>query len=294
MGCGGNREVGGSPPPDFEVLRELDRTPDPACEGVWVAAVRGRVVDVTGSGVMGARPQQCLRVHDGRFVCTVPGEADAEGWYAQVFGVDNRCLDALAVRALLPGGSLSTTYCHVPLEPEDGVLLIPHPTVLHALEAPTDRPDLGDPTAARDVRFAGGVVLTHIVPDSLFDSGYEDLAAGLVPVDSRPCYLSGLTDAEREEVLGIVAFAPEVRLDTTTPVGLVLPNDQGLAEGTKVVLHILGGLETILIDGTQVPEADLVPFGTATVTAEGIVSDEDIAVPALTTIVWRRAPVAAE
>ena len=45
------REIDGNPPPHFAILDDLDRTPDPACEGHWVAGIRGRVIDARGAGI---------------------------------------------------------------------------------------------------------------------------------------------------------------------------------------------------------------------------------------------------
>jgi hypothetical protein len=289
--CGGPDEVGGNPPPSFPILEELDRTPDPACEGIWLAGIRGRVVDVAGEGVAGATVQHCLRLHDGRFVCTAPPQnedgslrlemTDDEGWYAYVFDEEVRCVDELAVRVLHREQDLGTTYCHVPLAPERSVQLLPRPAVMYAVAPPAELPPLGDETTPRDVTFEGGVVLTDVIPDRLFDGDYEDLRGGFVsPEEPRPCFLT-----EGDELLGLFAFAPEI--GSGEPLGLRLPNDAGLAEGAAVELLALGGLDTVRPDGSQIEEADFEPFGTATVMGDAIVSDPGVAVPSLTTIGWR-------
>lgn len=278
-------------PPDFPVLEALDRTPDPACEGIWLAGIRGRVVDVAGEGVAGATVQHCLRLHDGRFVCTSPPQdddgafvfemTDDEGWYAYVFEEGVRCVDELAIRVLHRERAFGTTYCHVPLDPEDSVQLLPRPAVMNDVVVPAELPPLGDPMAPRDVTFEGGVVLTDVVPGRLFDGEYEELSGAFVSAEEpRPCFV-----AEGDELLGLYTFAPEIV--SGEPIGLRLPNDMGLAEGTTLELSVLGGLGTVRADGSAVMEADFEPFGTATVTSDAIVSDPGVEVPSLTTIGWR-------
>ena len=61
----------------------------------------------------------------------------------------------------------------------------------------------------------------------------------------------------------------------------------GLAEGTRVELLVLGGLETRLADGTSVHEADFDVFGTATVTDGMIVSDPGSELPYLSWLGYR-------
>ncbi len=289
--CGNTEAIGGDPPPDFPILDELDRTPDPACEGIWLAGIRGRVIDVAGEGVVGATVQHCLRLHDGPFVCTAPPRnedgslrfdmTDEAGWYAYVFEEEVRCVDELAVRVLHREADYGTTYCHVPLAPEDSVQLLPHPAVLREVAPPTELPPLGDETTPRDVTFEGGVVLTDVVPGRLFDGEYEDLQGAFVSIEERrPCFL-----AEDEELLGLYAFAPEIV--SGEPIGLRLPNDTGLSDGTAVELLVLGGLGTVRPDGTAILEADFEPFGTATVMGDAIVSDPGVEVPSLTMIGWR-------
>lgn len=289
--CGAPDEVGGNPPPRFPILDELDRTPDPECEGIWLAGIRGRVVDVAGEGVAGATVQHCLRLHDGRFVCTSPPQdeegafvfdmTDDQGWYAYVFEEGVRCVDELAVRVLHREADYGTTYCHVALAPDDSVQLLPRPAVLHEVLPPTELPPLGDEMEPRDVTFEGGVVLTGVVPGRLFDGEYEELQGAFVSAEERrPCFL-----AESDELLGLYTFAPEIV--SGEPIGLRLPNDADLPEGTAVELLVLGGLGTVRADGTAIAEADFEPFGTATATGAAIVSDPGTEVPSLTTIGWR-------
>lgn len=283
-------DVGGNPPPDFPILDALDRTPDPACEGIWLAGIRGRVVDAAGAGVPGATVQHCLRLHDGRFVCTSPPRnddgsirfdmTDDAGWYAHVFDEEVRCVDELAIRVLHREEPYGTTYCHVPLAPDDAVQLLPRPAVLHEVAPATDLPPLGDEMTPRDVTFEGGVVLTNVVPGRLFDGEYEDLQGAFVTAEARPCFLD-----EGTEPLALYTFAPEIV--SGEPMGLRLPNDAGLSEGTAVELWVLGGLGTVRADGTTIKEADFEPFGTATVTGGVIVSDPGVELPSLTTIGWR-------
>lgn len=286
-GCG---EGNGGNPPDFPILDALDRTPDPTCEGTWLAGIRGRIIDAAGEGVAGATVQHCLRLADERFVCTSPPQnedgsfrfdmTDDAGWYAYVFDDGVRCVDELAIRVLHREEPYGTSYCHVPLAPDDSVQLLPTPAVLREVAPAVELPPRGDEMSPRDVTFEGGVVLTDVVPGRLFDGEYEDLQGAFVATDPRPCFLS-----EGEALLGLYAFAPEI--EALEPVGLRLPNEGGLAEGTEVELLVLGGLGTVRTDGTQIMEADFEPFGTATVSGDAIVSDPGVEVPSFTTIGWR-------
>lgn len=287
----GSREVGGDPPPDFPVLEGLDRTPDPACEGTWLAGIRGRIVDAAGEGVPGATVEHCLRLRDGRSVCTAPPAnddgsprfdmTDDAGWYAYVFDEEVRCVDELAIRVTHREEPFGTTYCDVPLAPEASVQLLPRPAVLHEVAPPTELPPRGDETRPREVAFEGGVVLTGVVPAGLLGGAYEELAGAPLPETPRPCFL-----AEDEALLGLYTFAPEI--DSGEPIGLRLPNDHGLEEGAAVQLLVLGGLGTVRGDGTPIAAAAFEPFGTATVVGGEIVSDPGAPLPALTTIGWRR------
>ena len=245
---------------------------------------------MAGEGVAGVTVQHCLRLHDGRFVCTSPPRnedgtlqlemTDDAGWYAYVFEEELRCVDELAIRVLHREQPYGPTYCHVPLAPDDSVQLLPRPAVLREVTPPTELPPLGDEMAPRDVTFEGGVVLTGVVPGRLFDGEYEDLQGGFVTDEPRPCFIE-----EGASFLGLYGFAPEIV--SLEPIGLRLPNDTGLAEGTAVELLVLGGLSTVRADGTTIMEADFETFGTATVTGDAIVSDPGVELPSLTTIGWR-------
>ncbi|MAQ14553.1 MAG: hypothetical protein CMN30_09710 [Sandaracinus sp.] len=289
------REIDGNPPPHFAILDDLDRTPDPACEGHWVAGIRGRVIDARGAGVAGATVQHCLRLTDGRFVCTSPPTAadgtvqlemtDDAGWYAYVFDPEVRCVDELTVRVLrrsMPT-RYATAYCPVELDPDAAVQLLPHPAVLHPVDEPSALPPPGDEAAPRDVALPDGVTLTDVVPGALYGD-YEALRGASLPTDPNHCFLRSFENLET--LLGLYALAPEV--ESAEPIGLRLPNDADLAEGSTVTLYALGGLATLRPDGEAIPEGAFQAFGTATVVGDVLVSDPGVALPATSVIGWGR------
>ena len=257
------------------------------CEAAHVERIEGTAVDEAGEPVEGARPQACIRVApDGHLICLEPPMAAADGAFTIEVPEDNRCVEELALRLLLPGSEFATTYCEVEVDPEGGVLTLDEPTVLYATEPPTTLPPLGDEAAARTVVFSDGLEL-EVTPSELgFGVEYDQLAARRVPVDPAPCFATDTAGLE-----GLYAFRPEGPVEGDG-FPLRIPNTTGLAPGTTVELLVLGGLETRLPDGTLVQEADFVPFGTATVddAGEHIESDEGVGLPYFTWLGYRLIP----
>ena len=127
------------------------------------------------------------------------------------------------------------------------------------------------------------VTLTDVVPGALYGD-YEALRGASLPTDPNHCFLRSFENLET--LLGLYALAPEV--ESAEPIGLRLPNDADLAEGSTVTLYALGGLATLRPDGEAIPEGAFQAFGTATVVGDVLVSDPGVALPATSVIGWGR------
>lgn len=269
-------------PPDDDPYGCEDLTPDPSCPASWVVGVTGRIQTAAGVGVEGARPQLCVRLHpDDVLVCLSPPATDANGDFAIVVPAELRCMTRAAMRAIAPRMPLATTYCPVHFAPGAGpIVAIAEPYVLHPVE-PAVVPPIGDEVAQRDVAFPGGLVLTLAPVDLPMAGDYEALSGGAVEVAATGCFAGDLAPD------GAYAFDPETSVDAGAAVSI--PNSTGLAAGTEVDLYVLGGLETRLIDGTQVEEGVLGRVGPATVSADGtaIVGGPDSRLPYLSWLVWK-------
>ncbi len=263
------------PRPAFEELENLDVSGAASCGRDYTAAVTGQMIDDTGAPIEGGRPQMCIHREDGASVCLQPPETRPDGFWVQVIAEANRCIDRVALRASLPGGGFATTYCPLSLTLEDSVYHHPVPIVLHRLEQ-EGLPAEGDSEAPRDVALSGGVVLTDVIPAELFGD-YDKVGARHV---AEPCFGQ---DARLE---GVWALGPEA-YPSDAGYGVRLPNVTGLAEGTRIELLVLGGLATRLLDGTQVPEAELAVFGQGEVIGDVIVGDDDARLPELTWVAYR-------
>lgn len=267
-------------PPD--PLDAIDPTPDPSCTGTWAVGGRGQIVDERGNPVAGARPQMCLRSPTDTLLCVMPPEAGTDGfWHQEVPEGDPRCVAEIALRALLPNAGFGTTYCHVPLTTNGGVIELRQPIVLYTTTPATSIPPVGDADTARTVVMADGLEM-DVVPSTFFGDDYEQLAGRRIDHTDPPCFAEGTT------LDGLYVFSPEVSvLGETGGVPVRIPAD-GLADGTRVELLVLGGLETRLADGSAVDEADFVVFGTGTVTGGMIVADPGSELPYLSWLGYRR------
>jgi hypothetical protein len=260
----------GAAPPDAPTIGDAG-PPDAGfgpddCDATWIETITGTIVDEAGAPVAGARPQACLRVSPGgALVCLLPPTAAADGTYVIEVGGFERCVGSAALRVLLPTSTLATTYCHLDVSATaDGALALDEPTVLYATVPATTLPPLGDETVERTVVFDDGLELDVIPAELGFDVEYTDLRARRVPIDAAvPCFARDVPD-----LAGLYAFGDEGTVEDGT-FAIRIPNASALPAGTTVELLVLGGLETVLADGTLVPEADLVPFGMATVSADG-------------------------
>ncbi len=210
-----------------------------------------------------------------------PPSSDASGYWNQSIDEDNRCINEIAMRAVLPDAGFATTYCHVPLALTHGILEIRDPIVLYDIDRVASLPPLADADAPRDVMLADGLVL-EVTPSVFFGDEYDHLAASRIPVADPPCFAEGL------DLLGLYAFGPEVAvLGATGGFPIRIPNVHGLADGTRVDLFVLGGLDTFLPDGTQVHEAAFEAYGTASVSGGMIVSDVGSELPYLSWLGYR-------
>ena len=96
-------EVGPLPPDPM--LEAIDRTRAASCPASsrWVVAVRGRVVDERGAALEGAFVQPCLLLGGtDRRVCLRPSTSDADGVLTAILPEENRCVDEVALRILVP------------------------------------------------------------------------------------------------------------------------------------------------------------------------------------------------
>lgn len=268
-------------PSDDEPFLCESLEPDPSCDGIWVVGVTGAMQTAAGDAVVGGRAQLCVRLFpDERLVCLRPATTDDAGGFAIVVPDDIRCLTRAEMRALAPGQGLATTYCPVEFTGAGPIFDLSEPYVLHPVLAATV-PPVGDETAARDVPFADGLVL-NLAPDDFFsDEDYLELAGAPVDVAATACFADG------ETFDGAYVFEPEGEIGSGAAVSI--PNASGLAPGAVVDLYILGGLDTLLLDGTMVAEGEVATIGTATVSADGtsIESDDGTRIPYLSWLLWR-------
>lgn len=269
------------PPVDDPFACE-DLTPGPSCEAHWVVGVTGRIETFAGEPVDNGRAQLCVRVApDDTLVCLLPPRTDANGEFSIVVPEELRCVTRAAMRAIAPARPLATTYCPIQFvvgnEPivDLGAAYVLHPVV------PATVPPIGDEIAQREVTFADGLVLTLAPIDFPSATEYEGLAGAPVDVSATDCFSGGSTFD------GAYVFNPEAEVEAGAAVSI--PNEAGLAPGAIVDLYVLGGLETRLIDGSSVEEAELAVFGAATVSTDGarIVGDPDTRLPYLSWLVWR-------
>ena len=158
-------------------------------------------------------------------------------------------------------------YCNA--DSADAIVRLREPLVLFATE-PAVSGTGGDFNAARDVVFADGTALKGFVPNDYFGSDPDALGMRRVDPNARGlCFLN----EETPPPAAVLAFYPEGAL--LEPVDVRLPNDLGLAPGSKVIFSVLGSLDCTLADGSHVPEAEWQDYGTGTVSADGATIDSD-------------------
>jgi hypothetical protein len=277
-------EVGPLPPDPM--LEAIDRTRSPSCPASsrWIVAVRGRVVDENGAPIEGAFVQSCLLLGGtDRRVCLRPSTSDADGVLTAIFPEENRCVDEVALRMLVPDSTLATGYCAVPEPDAEGVLVANRPLVLVDTAAPRERPPVGDEAAMRELAFDGVALMAS--PQAIGVDRYAEIGARVVPgsLATDTCLGGG------EPMDLLVAFSPESAVDVRAGLPATI-EARGFSPGERVELFVLGGLATMLADGALVPEAEWHPFATATVAADGtLATPSGAGVPHLGWLGLRRA-----
>ena len=140
------------------------------------------------------------------------------------------------------------------LAPEEPLELFE--VVRHAL------PPYGDPSTAREVSL-GDALVVQLRPESIGDDGvYARLGAVRIG-PSRSC----VPAAQRLD--GLLAAGPEAAVDA--PFRILA---SGLPSGARVTLHVIGGLDTRLADGSIVEEGALAAFGEGLVGVDGTITPE--------------------
>lgn len=260
-----------------------DQTPDPTCAGSWIVGLTGTVQDDSGAPVFDAAVQACLRISpDDRLVCLFPDRTDAAGRFAIVIPEDLRCLNRAVTRVLAPGQPYGTTYCPVEFPTDPATIYeVPDPYVLYGVTPAAALPPRGDEAMERTVMLPDGLAIT-VAPRALAMSGdYDALGGGRVDASATECW------AEGETFDGAYVFSPEAGV--TGGADISIPNSDGLSPGTEVEMFIVGGLETFLLDGTMIEEAELASIGVGMVSSDGSTIDSSMEgrVPYLSWLAWK-------
>jgi hypothetical protein len=269
---------GGGPllPDGGPALHDIDPTPTRACPAQWVVGVSGRIVDQDGAGIPTARAQLCARLSPGgSLVCLTPNGVSSTGDFAIAVPESARCMTSVTMRLVDFSRPRGATYCELELAPVAALVELTEPFVLHDTEPPAALPPVANPTESRVVVLADGVEL-DVIPEELTVEVYQSMAGARVAMGPA-CML-----AAAPELRALYAFSPEPTLFTGR-MGLRLPNTEGLAPGTEVSLHVLGGLSTRLPDDREVWEGEWAEFGTGTVDTDGAMITSDTP---LTTLTW--------
>ncbi len=247
----------------------------PSCTRTPILTAAGTIVDETGAPLEGALAQFCVELEGGATSCIMPTPTDATGTFNVEVPEAVNCISAGAMRVFLPDGLHADTFAHVDVDsPTAGALSWETPLVVYATHAPVSLPEYGDGDTIRTVDFGDGLRV-EVLPSALpIMRNYNELSARRIPLDQPPAFLS-----ETPPLLGLYAFTSATILDTQFVVHI--DNDTHLAPGTTVDLYALGGIYTILANGTQLREANFEQFGTATVSEDGseIVSDSGSGLP---------------
>ena len=247
---------------DLVDVEEPDIPDAPICgSGNPIREMQGRVVDIEGEGLAGVRPQACLRGEDGILECLRPETSMADGSFSQSF--DWRCLSELTLRVMLPLGGLTTTYCVADLPEVGGVVRFEEPFVLYPTIAATLLPEKGDGGVERWVSYANGVEI-EVLPDALVLGSIDYDSLALAEVDPSSPGLCFLDDSPAK----LYGFYPEGKI-TGEGFAMRFPNDLGLAAGASVELAVLGGLDCVLPDGTEVAEGEWHRYGQGVVSSDG-------------------------
>lgn len=247
-------------------LDGLDRTPSSACAASmrWAVGVVGRIVDERGQPVAGAFGQICVLVAGGRRACLPPNTASTTGVFTVVLGEELRCVDEIGVRVLDPARRRATTYEYAPDEARDGVIYAPADLVLFDRQPAVDLPPVGEPTALRTARLADGAEVT-LAPASLSEGTYESLGSRLLTSADAARVAVGAG----EVMDAVLVIGPESPVDDA---GASVRIPTSLAAGSRAEILELGGLYSLLPDGTGAPEGRWRSIAVVDVAADGSVS----------------------
>ena len=294
------------PPAVWEDEQDTDWTPAPPaglgqnlpevpaerpadCQAQWIVAVRGYIVSAEGKPQFDAKGQVCVRRSpSNNRICIRPGDADADGVFTVILPEEDRCVNSVVMRVIQPSVGKATTYCPVDIEGTGPIFTINDPLVVFQTRRAHDLPPQGDTTAMRPISFDDGLTL-DFTPEAFYSGGgdYVDLGARRVDPTSRGLCFFGADNAPE----GLYALYPEGTVDAPG-FPLHMPNPTGVPAGGHVEFSVLGGLECTLNDGTSIPEAEWMPFGNGTVSADGTTIDSDpgVGLPCLTWVGYRRIP----
>ena len=246
---------------------------DSQCPMNTLNTVRGWVADENGQGLAGAKAQVCVKMGE-MTQCLQPIDTQADGTFRLELG-DNRCVTAAAFRVIQPGSGRSAMYCEIPMNERDGTrLTLTTPMRLYPTTIASEIPDEGDGLQMRTVKFSDGMEIDLIPLDG---PGYTDLAS--VTFAGAPdglCFLAGQKTPART-----YAFSPDGGI-YNGGAAFRVPNVDGLSVGTKVDIHVLGGLGCSDNQGNALKEGDWFKLGTGTVDESGITPDEGLKLTCLT------------
>ena len=259
---------------------------DPACAANYTAIVRGQAQDQEGQPNDAVLAQMCIDEGLDNPKCLRPIATCSPGYFEIPLEEIDRCLVSAVVH-MIPEqeGDFASTFCALDLgNPAAVDFTVAMPFVSYALDAPSQRPPLGDEAMERTVIFPGGIEVDVTPNRYVVANGYEALGGRFLgSEDPLPC------GAESQNFDGIVAFGPSGNIqDPGNPVSAGFPlriPAGGLAQGTTVDLFVQGSLDCQLEDGTRVTEGEWLPSGTATVDANGMISGGRL--PCFNWLAWR-------
>ena len=245
----------------------IDTTPAGDCTADWVVFVEGTIIDSEGAPLECAFSQLCVRGPGALSAnCLQPERTGPEGTFRITVPNAARCTESGAMRVLVPNASYATAYCD--LVPSGEAVTNVGEVVLFATQELTDKPEVGDADAARDVVFPGGLTVSITPSEMGFGTqgvaNYEALEATVVdPSDERLCFLEDTAPSR------MWAFSPEANVNEASTFSFRIANDDGLAAGATVDIFVLGGLGTTLGTGEELAEGAWEVVGTATVSEDG-------------------------
>jgi hypothetical protein len=240
----------------------IDLTRDPMCtQDNWVVITNGRLVDESGAGIS-AKAQVCVRLSpSGNQLCLRPSDSAADGSFSILSPPEARCIRSMVMRAVAPGTSYATSYCHVDVT-GGAIVDLAEPVIFYDTNAPATLPPPGMTDQVRTVSFDDGLSV-EFVPDQFFGE-YAMLGSKRIPAGQRPCFLPA-----GETYDGLYAMTPEQDIDGAG-FAMTIPNATGLAAGTTVDLFVLGGLFCELPGAmTPIEEGKWELYGSATVNGAG-------------------------